>query len=99
VLLGLPGDRLATLMLGLLLGTPALAALGIVAAALTAGLRGSGALAALLVLPLAVPVLIFGAGLLLPGAGGALKLLAAASLLLVAVAPFAAGAALRAGME
>ena len=99
VLLGLPGDKLWTLLLGLLLGTPALAALGIVAAALTAGLRGAGALAALLVLPLAVPVLIFGSGLLLPGAGGALKLLAASSLLLAAVAPFAAGAALRAGME
>ena len=99
LLLGLPTDGLGPLLLGLLLGTPALAALGTVAAALTAGLRGAGALAGLLVLPLAVPVLIFGSGLLTPGAGGALKLLAASSLLLVAVAPFAAGAALRAGME
>lgn len=99
LLLGLPADRLAPLLIGLLVGTPALAALGIVAAALTAGLRGAGALTGLLILPLAVPVLIFGSGLLLPNAGGALKLLAASSLLLVAVAPFAAGAALRAGLE
>ncbi len=99
LLLGLPAEALPRLLVGLLFGTPALAALGIVAAALTTGLRGAGALAGLMVLPLAVPVLIFGSGLLTPDAGGALKLLAASSLLLVAVAPFAAGAALRAGLE
>jgi heme exporter protein B len=58
-------------------------------AALTASSRGGSALTGLIMLPLAVPLLIF-------GAGGGLKLLAATSLLLVAVAPFAAGAAIRA---
>jgi heme exporter protein B len=99
-LMNLPQDVLLRLELGLLLGTPALAALSLVAAALTAGLRGTGALAGLLVLPLAVPILIFGAGLTEPeGSAGALKLLAAASLLLVALAPFAAGAAIRASRD
>ena len=101
VLLGLPGVGLARLALGLLLGTPGLAALALLAASLTAGVRGGGALAGLIVLPLALPILIFGAGLLAGSGsgGGALKLLAAASLVLVAVAPFASAAALRAGMD
>jgi heme exporter protein B len=94
-LLGLSGDTLARLALGLAIGCPALAALGIMVAAMTVGQRRSGALAGLLMLPLAVPVLIFGAGMLDPLARGALPLLGAASLLLVAIAPFAAGAALR----
>lgn len=81
---------------GLAIGTPALAALGLTVSALTAGLRSAGALGGLLMLPLAVPVLIFGAGALVDGSGSALKFLAAISLLLVAAAPFAAGAALRA---
>jgi heme exporter protein B len=86
--------------LGLLAGTPGLAALSLIVAALTAGLRTTGALSGLLLLPLAVPVLIFGAGMTGPGGSpGALKLLAAASLLLVAAAPFAAGAAIRAGRD
>ena len=96
-LLKLPREMLLRLELGLLAGTPGLAALTLTVAALTAGLRGTGALAGLLLLPLAVPILIFGAGLIEQGAdAGALKLLAAMSLLLVAVAPFAAGAAIRA---
>jgi heme exporter protein B len=95
-LLKLPRDVLWRLELGLLAGTPGLAALSLIVAALTSGLRATGALAGLLMLPLAVPILIFGAGLVEPGAGGGgLKLLAAVSLLLVAVAPFAAGAAIR----
>jgi heme exporter protein B len=98
-LLGLPGGTLATLEITLLLGTPGLAALAIMAAALTAGIRSSSALVGLLVLPLAVPLLIFGAGALGSNSGSALKLLAAASLILVAMAPFAGGAALRAGRE
>ena len=59
------------------------------------------ALVGLLVLPLSVPVLIFGAGMLAPGvdSSSALKLLAAASLVLVALGPFAAGAGLRAALE
>lgn len=95
-LLRIEGATLVTLELGLLIGTPALAALGLTVSALTAGLRGAGALGGLLMLPLAVPVLIFGAGALADGSGSALKLLAAVSLLLTAGAPFAAGAALRA---
>lgn len=92
ILLGIDGDTGVRLALALLLGTPALASLGVVAAALTAGLRGGGALAGLIVLPLALPVLIFGVG---ADAPGALKLLAAASLVALAVSPFAAAAALQ----
>ena len=95
-LMKLPADVLARLELGLLAGTPGLAALTLMVSALTAGLRGTGALAGLLMLPLAVPILIFGAGLVEGSDTGALKLLAALSLLLVAAAPFAAGAAIRA---
>lgn len=99
VLLGLDGARLGRTALGLLLGTPGLAALALVAASLTAGLRGGGALSGLIVLPLALPILIFGASDVGGGGAGSLKLLAAASLVLVAVAPFASGAALRSGMD
>ncbi len=96
-LMKLPAPLLQRLELGLLAGTPGLAALTLMVAGLTAGLRGSGALAGLLMLPLAVPILIFGAGLTeQEGAAGALKLLAAVSLLLVAAAPFVTGAAIRA---
>jgi heme exporter protein B len=96
-LLRLPQALLLRLELGLLAGTPGLAALTLIVAALTAGLRTTGALAGLLLLPLAVPLLIFGASMAAPGTDAApLKLLAAVSLLLVAIAPFAAGAAMRA---
>ena len=99
-LMKLPQEVLVRLELGLLAGTPGLAALSLIVAALTAGLRSGGALAGLLVLPVAVPILIFGAGLIERGGDtGALKLLAAVSLLLVAIAPFAAGAAIRAGRD
>ena len=99
-LIKLPAPALLRLELGLLAGTPGLAALTLIVAALTSGLRTTGALAGLLMVPLAVPILIFGAGLTAPeGAAGALKLLAAASLLLVAIAPFAAGAAMRAARD
>ncbi|MBH0112265.1 heme exporter protein CcmB [Novosphingobium sp. YJ-S2-02] len=95
-LLGLEGATLRTLELGLLAGTPGLAALGVTVAALTAGLRGGAALAGLLVIPMAVPVLIFGAGSLSSGGESGLALTAAASLVLLAIAPFAGGAAVRA---
>ena len=98
-LLKLDGVTMLTLEAGLAIGTPALAALGLLVATLTAGLRSSGALAGLLALPLAVPLLIFGAGTLGDGSGAALKFLGAASLLLVAITPFAGGAAIRAGRE
>jgi len=98
-LLKLDAETIILLEAGLLIGTPALAALGLLVATLTAGLRSSGALAGLLALPLAVPLLIFGAGTLSDGSGAAFKFLGAASLLLVAVTPFAGGAAIRAGRE
>jgi heme exporter protein B len=95
-LLGLPADKLRGLELGLLAGTPGLAALGVTVAALTAGLRGGAALAGLLVIPLAVPLLIFGAGSLATGGEAGIALTAAVSLVLITLAPFAGGAAVRA---
>lgn len=98
-LLRLDGATLWRLEAGLAIGTPGLAALALLTSALTLGLRGAGALAGLVMLPLAVPILIFGAGALDGEDNGGLKLLAAAALLLVAITPFAAGAALRAARE
>ncbi|ATE64280.1 heme exporter protein CcmB [Rhizorhabdus dicambivorans] len=98
-LLKLDGAMLARLEMGLAIGTPALAALGVMTSALTLGLRGAGALAGLVMLPLAIPILIFGAGALGQDGMGAVKLLAATALVLTAIAPFAAGAALRAGRD
>ncbi|OAN61604.1 heme exporter protein CcmB [Sphingomonas sp. TDK1] len=95
-LLHVPGPALGTILIGLAIGTPGLAALGVATAALVAGLRGAGALAGLVMLPFAVPLLIFGAGAT-GGEPGAIKLLAAISLLLVAGCPFVAGAAMRMG--
>jgi heme exporter protein B len=92
VLLGLDAATGLRLGLALLIGTPALASLAVVAAALTAGLKGGGALAGLIVLPLALPVLIFGVG---SDVAGAFRLLGAASLVALAVGPFAAAAALK----
>jgi heme exporter protein B len=97
-LLDLSPETLVRVEIGLLIGTPGLAALALATGALVAGLRGAGAIAGLLLLPLAVPLLIFGAGSL-DGGVGALKLLAAVSLVLVAGAPFVAGAAIRAGLD
>lgn len=95
-LLHVPGTALGTILLALAIGTPGLAALGVTTAALVAGLRGAGALAGLVMLPFAVPLLIFGAGAT-GGEPGAIKLLAAISLVLVAGCPFVAGAAMRMG--
>ena len=96
-LFDLDGGTLATLLAGLAISTPALAALSVTIAALTA--RAGGGAAGLMLLPLAIPVLIFGAGSLAPGSVGGLALLAAVSLGLTVLAPFAAGAALRALRE
>ena len=98
-LLGLDGPTLHVVLLGLLAGTPGLAAIGLAIAALTASLRSGAALAGLLLIPLAVPVLVFGAGALARPDGGGLPFAAAISLLYVAAAPFAAGAAVRAARE
>jgi heme exporter protein B len=88
-LLNIDGQALGSTLLSVAIGTPGLAALAVAVAALTAGLPRAGSLAGLLLLPLAVPLLIF-------GAADALLLEAAVSLLLTAGAPFVAGAAIRA---
>ena len=98
-LMGLEGPPLWTLLLSLAIATPALAGLAVMIAALTAGLKGASALGGLLMVPLAIPMLIFGAGSLADRSGSALLVLGAVALLLVAVTPFAAGAALRAARE
>lgn len=95
-ILGIAPDALSRALLALAVGTPALAALAVMVAALTAGLPRAGALAGVLLLPLAVPLLIFGAGASGDAQSGALLLEAAVSLLLVAAAPFVIGAAIRA---
>lgn len=98
-LLSLDGEALRKVLLGLLAGTPGLAAIGVMIAALTAGLRGGAALSGLLLIPLAVPILIFGAGSLSRPDDGGIALAAAISLVLVAMAPFAGGAAIRSARE
>ncbi|MGB3710583.1 MAG: heme exporter protein CcmB [Erythrobacter sp.] len=98
-LLNLSGESFELLLLGLLAGTPGLAAIGLMIAALTASLRAGAALSGLLLIPLALPILIFGAGALARSDAASLGFVAAISLLLVAVTPFAAGAAIRATRE
>ena len=98
-LLGIEGRTLRTVELGLLAGTPGLAAIGLIIAALTVGLRGGAALSGLLLIPLAVPLLVFGAGALSTGGASGIALTAAISLVLLAIAPFAGGAAIRAARE
>jgi heme exporter protein B len=98
-LLGLDGATLWMVELGLLAGTPGLAAIGLIIASLTIGLRGGAALSGLLLVPLAVPLLVFGAGALSPGGASGIALTGAISLLLVAITPFAGGAAIRAARE
>ena len=88
-LLAMDGPALGRTEAALAIGTPGLASLAVAIAAVTAGLPRAGSLAGLLLLPLAVPLLIF-------GAADAYLLEAAISLLLTAGAPFAAGAAIRA---
>ena len=98
------GESLAVLTAALLLGTPILSLLGAIGAALTLGLRGGGSLLALLVLPLYVPVLIFGAGAVDAaraglGASANLSLLGAGLLVAIVGAPFAAAAAVRIALD
>jgi heme exporter protein B len=95
-LLAMDGAALARAEMALAVGTPGLASLAVAVAAVTAGLPRAGALAGLLLLPLAVPLLIFGAAASGDGGSGALLLEAAISLLLTSGAPFVAGAAIRA---
>ncbi|WP_114520548.1 heme exporter protein CcmB [Altererythrobacter sp. ZODW24] len=98
-LLGLDGPTLHFLLLGLLAGTPGLAAIGLMIAALTASFRSGTALAGLMLVPIAVPILVFGAGSIPTGNYSGIALTAAISLVLLAIAPFAAGAAIRAARE
>ena len=96
--------ELGILAAALLLGTPILSLLGAIGAALTLGARGGGSLLALLVLPLYVPVLIFGAGAVDAvraglSAGPQLSLLAAGLLLALVAAPFAVAAAVRIALD
>jgi heme exporter protein B len=99
-----PQELLGVLVLSLVLGTPVLSFIGAIGAALTLGLRGGGALLALLVLPLYVPVLIIGAGAAesaASGLGGQAQLLLLGGFLVLAAAfaPWAAAVALRISME
>lgn len=101
---GLEGDALTVLAASLFVGTPILSLLGAIGAALTLGLRGAGSLLALLVLPLFVPVLVFGAGAVDAFAGGMgvsaqFSLLGAGVLASAALVPFACVAALRLAAE
>jgi heme exporter protein B len=100
----LPADALAVMTLALLLGTPVLSMLGAIGAALTLGVRGAGGLLALLVLPLYIPVLIFGAGAVSAGAagmdvGGHVSLLGAFLLIALVLSPWATAAAVRIALE
>jgi len=96
ILVGLDGPALMRIMASLAIGAPALAALAVAVAALTAGLPRSGSLVGLLLMPLAIPLVIFGAAATGAGQDGALKLEAAVALLMLVGAPFVTGAALRA---
>jgi len=107
-LLGLQYDlstaTITVMMFTLLIGTPALSLIGAIGAALTLGIRGGGVLVSLLVLPLYIPVLIFGAGAVEAeasglGGSGHLSMLGAILLLSALAAPLATAAALRISAE
>lgn len=104
LLLHVPAGAVPWLVLSMAVGTPALSMLGAFGAALTVGLRRGGLLMSLLVLPLYIPTLIFGAEMVRRGAeGGSIAtpfaFLAAITLLTVALIPFAAAAALRVNLR
>jgi heme exporter protein B len=101
---GLDSRALGILMVSLLLGTPSLSLIGSIGAALTLGVRGAGVLLSLLILPLYIPILIFGAGAVEAdaaglGIGGHLSLLAAMLVLSLFFSPLATAAALRISLE
>ena len=101
---GMTGDGLIMLVITLLLGTPVLSLIGAIGAALTLGLRGGGVLVSLLILPLYIPVLIFGAGGVEAsaagmGAEGHLSLMGAILIMALLLAPLASAAALRISVE
>ena len=101
---GLASDTLLILFVSLLIGTPVLSLIGSIGAALTLGLRGGGVLLALLILPLYIPVLIFGAGAVDASINGVsshanLYLLGALLVVSLVFAPWATSAALRISLE
>ena len=103
-LMGLPRAQWPVLLASMALGTPLLALLGAVVAALTIGMRRSGILVALLALPLYVPVLVFGAGSVAASTQGfdpvgGLLLLAAGLVAALVLAPLAAAAAIRIALD
>lgn len=101
----LPEQSVAIMMLSLLLGTPVLSLIGAIGAALTLGLRGGGILLSLLILPLYIPVLVYGAGAVevstvaIADSEPYLLLIGAFALAALILAPLAASAALRISME
>lgn len=101
---GLASDAIGVLSLGLLLGTPVLSLVGAIGAALTLGTRGGGVLLSLLILPLTIPVLIFGAGAVSAQASGLdpqahLLLLGGLLAASLALAPWATAGALRISLD
>ena len=101
---GLSENNLAIVVVSLLLGTPVLSLVGSIGAALTLGLRAANVLVALLVLPLYIPVLIFGTGAVQASVNGGspqawLLLLAATAVLSLVFAPWATSAALKISVE
>ncbi|GAB1363615.1 hypothetical protein MASR1M32_28510 [Rhodobacter sp.] len=104
VLLSLPAAGYPWLVLSLLLGTPALSVIGAFGASLTVGVKRGGLLLSLLVLPLYVPTLIFGAEVVKRGAAGMavatpMALLAAITAVAAALLPFASAAAIRVNLR
>ena len=102
--LGLDGEAIVLLMITLMLGTPAMSLIGAVGAALTLGLRGGGVLVSLLVLPLYIPILIFGAGAVESqsaglGADAHLSILGALLMLALVFTPISTAAALRISLD
>ncbi len=104
ILMGMGSAQMLPLLIALAIGLPGLTALAVLVAALGAGGRGPMVASSLAILPFAIPILIFGSGSSGEGntadaARGALQWLSATSLLLIAILPFAGGAALRAARE
>lgn len=100
MMMHLPTQAYGTMLLSLLLGTPALSLIGAIGVGLTAGIKRSGLLLSLLVIPLFIPILIFGASAVQAAtlglsSSGQLYLLGAFSIMSLMLAPFAASAAIR----
>ena len=101
----LPDEAVITMMLALLIGTPVLSLIGAIGAALTLGLRGGGILLSLLILPLYIPIMIYGAGVVSASATGTTDLQAYFSILsgflilALVLSPMATAAALKISVE